>query len=283
MDAPGSPTRLTTDQFCRQVCAYVRFRPDHAAITAELIAHMEDHQAALLERNPDMLPREAEAEAIRAMGSPEDLGRELNKSHSPLLGWFQIWFGRAVWTVAVLVLAIALLQAGNTLFNLAALPYNNAAYMNHLLEHYDEYDVAADFTPDTSWQWDGYTFSIQRAVITRSEAGESGGEALHLNYLMKVTHANPWQREPEFREWLWAEDDLGNRYPSRGQQEQENLPVSAGDSAGNPAAGYPFVSYYDMWVTGIDPEADQLTLRFTRYGENVIYLTLPLKGGLSNG
>ena len=269
------------DTFCAQVCAFVRFRPDHAAITAELTAHLEDHASALEEHG--VPADEAAARAVAAMGDPEEVGRALNKSHSPLLGWFQIWFGRAVWTLTALALAIALLRAGSTRSNLAAQPYHNAAYLNHLLEHYDEYNVVADFTPDTSWQWGGYTFSIQRAVITRSEAGESGGEALHLNYLMKVTHANPWQRKPEFREWLWVEDDLGNRYPSRGQQEREHLPVSAGDSAGNPAADYPFVSYYDMWVTGIDPEAAQLTLRFNRYGENVIYLTLPLKGGLSNG
>lgn len=283
MNAPGSPTRLTTDRFCRQVCAYVRFQPDHAAITAELTSHMEDHQAALLERNPDMLLRDAEAEAVRAMGSPEELGQALNKSHSPLLGWFQIWFRRAVWTLAVLTLLFALPQAGHMVAAITAPPDYSGLGMGYLLEHYNEYDVVADFTPDTVWQWNGYTFSIQRAVVTRTESDEYGGEALHLSYLMKVTHANPWQRGPEFREWLWAEDDLGNRYPSRGQQEQENLPVSAGDSCGNPAAGYPFASYYDLWVTSIDPAAASLTLRFDRYGETAIYLTLPMKGGVSGG
>ena len=35
------------DRFCSRVCAHVRFSPDHAAITAELTAHLEDHAAAL--------------------------------------------------------------------------------------------------------------------------------------------------------------------------------------------------------------------------------------------
>ena len=29
------------DRFCSRVCAHVRFSPDHAAITAELTAHLE--------------------------------------------------------------------------------------------------------------------------------------------------------------------------------------------------------------------------------------------------
>ncbi len=38
------------DRFCSRVCAHVHFSPDHAAITAELTAHLEDHAAALEER-----------------------------------------------------------------------------------------------------------------------------------------------------------------------------------------------------------------------------------------
>ena len=38
------------NNFCGRVCEYVRFSPDHAAITAELTAHLEDHAAALEER-----------------------------------------------------------------------------------------------------------------------------------------------------------------------------------------------------------------------------------------
>lgn len=268
MAALGSPTRPAIQEFCQAVCAFVRFSPDHAAITAELAAHLEDHQAALLERNPDMPPEEAETEAIRAMGSPEELGRALNESHSPLLGWFQIWFRRAVWGLAVLVLLINLPQAVRTLTGLAAPPvYWDSMRLGYLLAHYEEYDVTADFAPTAAWQDGGYTFSIPRAVVTRS----SDGAAQDLYYLMKVTHANPWHRGPEVTRWLWAEDDVGNIYPCLGQ----SMPPNARDYT----AAYPFVSYYDMWLTGIDPEASSITLHWNRFGENVIYLTLPLKGG----
>ena len=45
----------TIDDFCAQVCQQVRFRPDHAAIRAELAAHWEDHAAALMERGVTLL------------------------------------------------------------------------------------------------------------------------------------------------------------------------------------------------------------------------------------
>ena len=77
----------TIDDFCAQVCEQVRFRPDHAAIRAELAAHWEDHAAALMERG--IPEEEAARRALEAMGDPEEIGKELDKSHSPLLGWFQ--------------------------------------------------------------------------------------------------------------------------------------------------------------------------------------------------
>ena len=82
------------------MCAHVRFSPDHAAITAELTAHLEDHAAALEARG---FPSDvAVQQAVDAMGDPKEIGKELDKSHSPFLGWFQIWFRAAVWTLLLL-------------------------------------------------------------------------------------------------------------------------------------------------------------------------------------
>lgn len=208
MEAPGK-SRLTIEQFCGKVCAYVRFRPDHAAITAELTAHLEDHASALEEHG--VPADEAAAWAVAAMGDPEEVGRALNKSHSPLLGWFQIWFGRAVWSLAALVLLVNLPQTVSMVSGLTA-PLSYGLGMLSLLKDYDERDVVSDFTPTATWQYQGYTFSVPRAVVTRSSDG-----SLTLFYTMKASHSNPWLRDPEFWEWLWAEDDLGNSYLSYGQ------------------------------------------------------------------
>lgn len=104
------------DRFCSRVCAHVRFSPDHAAITAELTAHLEDHAAALEARG---FPSDvAVQQAVDAMGDPEEIGKELDKSHSPFLGWFQIWFRAAVWTLlllSILTAAYSLLHSTSSL------------------------------------------------------------------------------------------------------------------------------------------------------------------------
>ena len=257
------------NEFCGRVCGRVRFSPDHEAITQELTAHLEDHMDALVARG--FPPETAARQAVAAMGDPEEIGKELDKSHSPLLGWFQIWFRVAVWGLAALVLLFTLPQAGTIATELAA-PIDYGGYINEFLTHYDEYDIVADLTPGAVWHYEGYTFSIPRALVVRASDGP-----LNLYYTVKAAHSNPWHRNPVFWDWLWAEDDLGNVYSSYGQVVPYQS--SAVRSSGSSSNWNPFVSYYSMWVERLDPAAEKLTLRFDRYGENAIYLTLPLKGG----
>ena len=121
MSALDTP-RPAIEAFCKVVCGFIRFWPDHAAITAELTGHMEEHRDALLETPPNMTLWDAESRAVQAMGDAEELGRWLDQVHSPLLGWFQIWFRRVVRTLAVLILLFALPQAKETVTNLTAPP-----------------------------------------------------------------------------------------------------------------------------------------------------------------
>ena len=124
MSAPAAAPHRTISQFCDHVCMYVRFRPDHEAITAELTAHLEDHKAAILETRPDMPLREAERRAVEAMGNPEELGRWLDSIHNPLLGWLQIWFVRAVVLAGVLMLLFSVPRLGTVAVNLLAVPWS---------------------------------------------------------------------------------------------------------------------------------------------------------------
>ena len=161
----------------------------------------------------ELSPRQAAAQAVQAMGSPEELGRSLDAIHNPLLGRLQLWFLRAARVAGVLMLLYILSQAGAIAANLLAAPkYTGNVGLGGVLEHADPERILADFQPEGRWQWEGYTFSVSRALILSGNQGESKG----LYYQLKVTHPNPWLRGPEFRMWLWAEDELGNRYPSRG-------------------------------------------------------------------
>ncbi len=257
------------NDFCTQVCEHVRFSPDRAAITAELTAHLEDHMDALVARG--FPPETAARQAVAAMGDPEEIGKELDKSHSPFLGWFQICFRVAVWGLAVLVLLFTLPQVGAIAEDLAA-PLQDGGHLDEFLTQNDEYDIVADLNPGAVWHYEGYAFSIPRALVVRASDG-----SLSLHYTVRADHPNPWHRNPVFWDWLWAEDDLGNTYSSYGQVVPYQF--SAVRSSGTSTRWYPFVSYYSMWVDRLDPAAEKLTLRFDRYGENAIYLTLSLKGG----
>ena len=141
MEALSTP-RSSIGEFCKAVCSFVRFWPDHDAITAELTAHMEDHRDALLERNPALSPEEAEERAVAAMGDPEALGRELDKSHNPLPGWFQILFRVSVRTGLVLLLVFCFLPKATDLFDLITDPplYNDDD-TGVIVEHYDQVEV----------------------------------------------------------------------------------------------------------------------------------------------
>ena len=196
MSAPAAAPHRTISQFCDHVCMYVRFRPDHEAITAELTAHLEDHKDAILEIHPDM-----------TLGNPEELGRWLDSIHNPLLGWLQIWFVRAVCILAALVLVLALPQAERV--------HNQAADIQRLRSWGppDREHVTADFAPDGTWTWRGYAFSIPRAVVEQWEGGQK------VSYLLSIAHPNPWRQEPQLREGIWAEDDLGNHYYSMEEQQ----------------------------------------------------------------
>jgi len=79
------PSPNISQEFCRQVCSYIKYKRVHYEITQELKNHIEDHQEGLVEAglNQD----EAEKRAVEAMGDPEEIGKELDKQHRPLVEW----------------------------------------------------------------------------------------------------------------------------------------------------------------------------------------------------
>ena len=293
MAAPNAP-RPTFDSFCGQVCALVRFWPDHAAITAELTAHLEDHRDALLAAHPDMTLWDAESRAVQSMGDPETLGRALNESHSPLLGWFQILFRVSVRISLVLLLLFCFLPMG---FDALAAFLNPPLYndgTNAILEVYDQTEILADYHPeDAVCYQDHYTFTVDRVLVTSRPHTFSGEPALRVSILLKAVNLDPRLCMPRVYNWLCTEDDLGNRYSAMDQHEAAEVlyalyPEQAPapqlyNTMGGPSLTTPFVTYYDLYVIDVDPDATQLTLRFDRYGNTQLSFPLSLKGGVENG
>lgn len=143
-------SRGTIDDFCTQVCRCVRFWPDHEAITAELTAHLEDHAAALEARG--LSPEEAAAQAVTAMGEPEELGRQLDRAHPPLLCLSVAATNIIlVFLLVVCILALALwsLDSAKTVLARRAAPEDTRA---HYQERY-EYPLAIDEWAEVDGLW----------------------------------------------------------------------------------------------------------------------------------
>lgn len=101
------------DTYCSAVCVMVRWKRYHAPITAELTAHMEDHADYLIAKGVE--PDEAARAAVAAMGDPYEIGKELDKLHSP-------WYPRLTRIFAVLAAVLLLVSVVIRLNNLTPYP-----------------------------------------------------------------------------------------------------------------------------------------------------------------
>ena len=63
----------TIGAWTQRAVSHIRFRPDRAAVEAELRAHYEDHRDALLRAGKDR--GAAERDALAALGDPDEIGR----------------------------------------------------------------------------------------------------------------------------------------------------------------------------------------------------------------
>lgn len=265
------PTPFT--DFCNAVCAQVRFRPDRAAILSELWDHLEDHADALKERGVPIL--DAREEAVAAMGDPVELGKALDKLHSPLAGWLLVVLKWASRLAAAAAIYFLLLFLGRDLPDLLdpAYPITSRGVLYYQLGMEEAVNTVLLHTAATA-RTEDYTLSIPYAVLNTWEDGQRT-----LSYLLKVTHWNPWYRGPEVDAWISAQDDLGNVYVDGGASAESGRLADTCRSWGNPLTDYPFISYYDMQVTGLDPDATQLTLTLQPFGTWECALTLSLEGG----
>ncbi|MCF2662681.1 permease prefix domain 1-containing protein [Pseudoflavonifractor phocaeensis] len=83
--------------------AGIRFKPDRAAVEAELREHIEDKTLDLMRIFPDMTAEKAGERALFQMGDPEEIGKELAKIHKPWLGY--LWVA-SKWAVGLMVLLL---------------------------------------------------------------------------------------------------------------------------------------------------------------------------------
>lgn len=262
------PELRTFEDYCGAVCREIRFSPDHAAIAAELTDHLQEHMEALLETHPDMPQEEAQRQSIAAMGDPAALGHALDAVHNPRLGWFQIWFRRAVRLIAALILLVALSRV-------YALPSLFPDASSHSLrQRFQDHEISVNYLPDLTFSVRNYNITVEEALMLEAEPTPV------FVILLRIPH-DPWAQDVEFVKWLSARDDLGGIYLSWEEYIPQQLASPAAiipTCASGGIDSTPFVSWYQVMVQHLNPDARELTFIFDRFGEEFSF-TLPLRGG----
>lgn len=253
---------MTIPDYCAAVCRFIRFRPDHAAITAELTGHLEDAVEARERRG---VPHDqAVLQAVDAMGDPAEVGTALDALHSPLLGWVQIWVRRVLVLCAVLMLIPAL--TGLWTLAKSSVPRENPAQWQTA--------QAGEALPGlpirNAAEHSGYTISLWDAV--------RNGDTVAL--LVRLDHVSPWLRSPS--EWafqsLTVTDDVGTSYINWATAYEKYLEEFQVYASSNGRYDTFFSTYFTLTVYKVPFEAQILTFTLERSGEPFSF-SLPLNGG----
>lgn len=250
-------------RYCAAVCDQVRFRPDRAAIQSELWDHLEDHAAAL--EGEGLSREEARARAVEAMGDPVEVGRALDALHSPVAGWLLLMLTWCTKLCSIAALILLFLSCRRLFLHVTG-PLRSVEVWTAATSEWADGRV---YHPTAIYRGEDYTYSVEGVRLAEKE------DSWTLYYLLRVEHKNPWLRRPTLQYLIRAEDDVGNLYPCFREQ------AWTGSSTGNFMSDIssPFVTYYDMWVSPVDPSATEITLICDYYGPQEFTLTIPLEGG----
>lgn len=263
-------------RWCDQVCQCIRFKPDREAVRLELLGHMEDEYEMI--RASGLCENEAEQRTLEAMGDPAEVGRLLDSVHKPLLGW--------VWLISKWLVALAMVAAAVCLY----FGWDSYFWTAELLSFQDYLDPEVDIyqaeNGDTSYRLcytdgggrtastDGYTFRMEKAAVWRS------GDWFRLYGNLTVDGFLPWEDGLNLSEF-YAVDDLGNCYNNfHSGKYGINGPPEGVWIKFNREARTLFSWKYAMWLSGLDPEAQWIELRYNQEGRN-IRLRIDLTGGES--
>ena len=269
--------------WCEKAVSGIRFPPDRGTVYRELMAHLEDHCDALVEQG---LEREtAEKLALEAMGDAMVIAPQLAAIHRPFWGFFL----RVTRVVLVLVACAALI---------ALFPF----LRNHDYSRLDRSDIFGT-VEQVSWQYedaasapyrtkirlfhaepnqtvrsDGYTLTLTQAAWWHSEFTDENGlpdEGDYFYFQIEVFNPLPWVDHPEFKNWIWAEDSLGNHYYGFYENGYSREPTVVG----NDYHTGPLTYTLDMWLSNFcSQEAEWIDLHYDRSGRNIVF-RIDLTGG----
>lgn len=258
-------------EWYERVFAQIRFKPDHPAIWKELKGHLDDKRDALIADG--FSSGEANRRSLEAMGDPEELGRQLDAAHKPLLGW--LWKVSGWLVLAALIAVLVCLWRGWDTLDWDRYPEDNApaAMVN---PDRTTFQYGGGRIVERQWSaeggggdtWNRYTFRVEYAALWEGD----------LYATLKVSGFLPWESALDLDEF-YAVDSLGNRYENF-QSIYDNW--FADDESG---AFINFISYssrglfsreYIVNIWNVNTEAQWIELRHDRTGvELAIRIDLP--------
>ena len=247
----------------------IRFKPDRAAVEAELRDHIWDKIADLRRIFPDTTYEEAEERALSQMGDAGAIGKELAKIHRPWLGWLwrasQVALG--VTMAAVVIVGLMAFLGGGTGWFLPG-------------EGFEPRDLKGGISGVEYMEPCPDREVIDGRWITRPQAAMvEWKNDLRLGVVLRAVSPRFWERESRnLRHRIRAVDSLGNEYPSY----EERWNSLGGNTeewkyvSGSPDGRSPFHRDYVLWVNGIDPAAEWVRLDYDWLGRS-FSMTVDLK------
>ena len=243
--------------FCAAVCGHVRAVYARDGITAELTGHLTDHAEALEAQG--VAPDDAARRAVEAMGDPAELGRALNRCHSPWPWWIARCSLALTVIALILFLFVGLSWADSHGGLTPLLPTQSLAQAQDQLAR-PSYTLVGTRPVSGSGRVGDYHLRAagDALVYTDSDGG------LMVFFLVSERHLQPWLGALE-APWyaLSAVDDLGNRYA------WNSTLFFSSDSA-------LFGSWQEAGVVGVDPAAARLTLTLDP-GKGSVRFTVQLR------
>ena len=176
---------MSDQEFCAAVLAQIprATSSERADMERELMEHLEDHRAALMEGGLDEAA--AQERAVEAMGDAGEIGRQWNQRLSPL--W--LWVGGLCKGAAIVLLVVLLIRPGSIL----------ACAVDSLQARWREDPVESAIHPDAVWtrevdlrvQLHDQVIRIHRVALVEDDWTDSQAnrQGVYQLYVQAVSYA----------------------------------------------------------------------------------------------
>ena len=261
----------TFAKWCLEAVSQIKYTADRDEVYEELRAHLEDHRDALMEQG---IPREeAEKRALEGMGSAKEIAPQLAAVHKPFWGYVYSIMVRVTKVLVaftcwmLLVMLIGQIDRAQTADAYQSPTPDYFADTSFDTEYRSGQRIAR-YDLNHSVKCDNYTICLEEAALWEMTTNHTSHSEL---YIKMIIH-NPWANgyAPDFQEWFWVEDSLGNvSNPAKFDMNFTYFHID--DSRSN-------YSTYGFVIRQFDPTAEWVDLKYDRGGRTMRF-RVTLTGG----